>query len=214
MAKPLLVIGNKTYSSWSLRGWLALKLAEIEFHEMVLPLDTPTFTEEIGRLSPSRQVPALRFGDWVLHDSLAILEWAAEQDPRLWPADPKHRAVARAVTAEMHSGFAALRQACPMNLRRAPNPIDLDGEARNDAQRVAQIWQDGLEARGGPFLFGSEPGGADSFYAPMATRFHTYGLPAGPTATRYVETIMNWALMQSWIEDARAETAVLAREER
>lgn len=209
MISPILVIGNKTYSSWSLRGWLALKLADLDFQELMLFLDTPSFHEQIQTLSPTRQVPVLRLpGGPVVADSLAILEWAAEQKPSLWPADPDSRAEARAISAEMHSGFMALRQRCPMNLKRTPGAIDLDESTKADIARVRAIWEGCLSRFGGPFLFGKEPSGADVMYAPVATRFYSYALDAGD-ARGYIDTVYGWAPFKAWLAEALEEDAEL-----
>jgi glutathione S-transferase len=196
MADLTLIIGNKNYSSWSLRPWLAAKAAGIPFKEVVITLDRPDTKELIARYSPSGRVPVLRHGDLTVWDSLAISEYLAETFPeaKLWPADPTQRARARAVSAEMHSGFTALRNAMPMNIRerRAVTPT---ADVQADIDRVCQIWREcrGQVARGaGPFLFGTFSI-ADAMYAPVATRFRTYGVKTDEVCTAYQEALLKSA---------------------
>jgi len=206
MAPLTLVIGSKNRSSWSLRPWLALKEAGIPFREVVVALDRPDTAEVIARWSPSRRVPALHHGELVIWDSLAIVEYAAELYPdRLWPLDRAARARARAVSAEMHAGFAPLRTFCPQDLHsRAPGPGDGPGVAA-DIARIHEIWTDCLARSGGPFLFGAFCA-ADAFYAPVLGRFRTYGKSLPPTLAPYAERV--WALpgMQEWLAAAATET--------
>jgi glutathione S-transferase len=217
MNRPTLIIGNRNYSSWSLRAWLVLEAAGVDFDEVVVPLGTPDTEREILSWSPSGRVPAYRDGEIVLWDSLAICEHLAETHPgaALWPADPVARAAARSVTAEMHSGFVPLRKHMPMNLR-ASYPGEGRGEGvEEDISRITAIW---LECRsifgaGGEFLFG-DFGIADAFFAPIVSRFRTYGieLPAG--AGEYMESL--WALpaMQEWAQKAKEETWSVDRYDR
>lgn len=203
----LLVIGNRNYSSWSLRGWLAVKHSGLEFEEIVIPLSQPTTQEEIRRHSPSGRVPVLRDGDVTVWDSLAIAEYVAEKAPeaRLWPEDPRVRAVARSVVAEMHSGFLALRKHMPMNIRlRREKPMT--AEVEQDVARIIALWADCRTrfGRGGPFLFGQHTL-ADAFYAPIATRFVTYGVKLEGGALEYQRTILGTPAMQEWMDKARKE---------
>ena len=175
-----LVIGNKNYSSWSFRPWLAMKVARIPFEETVIPLDTPDFKSRITALSGAGKVPVLIDGDTCVWESLAILEYLAEKFPEagLWPQDAQARAHARAISAEMHAGFQPLRRQLPMNMRRPVKPQRLEADAETDVQRIEAIWSH-CRARfgqgGGPFLHGAF-GAADAMYAPVVSRFHTYGV--------------------------------------
>ena len=209
MARSLLVVGNKNYSSWSLRPWLALRVAGVDFEEVRIPLyrdDTPA---AIARWSPAGKVPVLRHGDVTVWESLAICEYAAEvlaPGAGLWPAEPAARAHARAIAAEMHAGFGALREALPMNLR-ARVRLPLSPAVRADVERVVAIWED-CRARfgaGGPFLFGAF-GIADAMYAPVATRFDSYGVSLPPVARSYADALRALAPMREWTEAGVAET--------
>ena len=208
-----LVIGNKNYSSWSLRPWLAMRHAGLDFEEVVVPLDQPETRERLLQESPSGLVPVLREDDLVVWDTLAICERTAELAPAagLWPRDAAARAVARSVAAEMHSGFFALRSECPMNIRRrsayAPSPA-----VEKDVARITTVWHD-CRARfgsGGPFLFGAFTN-ADAMYAPVCTRFRTYGLPEDDVAKAYIDAVHAHPAMRDWIEAAREEEWIIAR---
>lgn len=207
-----LVIGNQRYSSWSLRPWLALAHHEVPFEEVVIPLYGPGSKEAILRHSPAGKVPVLRDGDLTVWDTLAILEYLAERFPEwaLWPHDPARRALARSVSAEMHSGFAALRDALPMDvLAREPDrPRNPATEA--DIARITAIWRQCREASAadGPFLFGAF-GAADCMYAPVVFRFDRYGVKLDPACRTYVDTMLALPAMQRWVEAARAEPWVL-----
>jgi glutathione S-transferase len=194
----LLVIGNKNYSSWSLRPWLAMKVLGLAFDEVRIPLYRPGSRDEILRYSPAGRVPILRDGATVVWDSLAILEYLAEQHPKLWPADAAQRAKARAVAAEMHSGFAALRQHMSMNTRKRYPGKGRTPEALADVERINAIWSD---ARG-PFLFG-DFSAADAMYAPVVLRFRTYGVDA--RNARYMDAMLALPAMREWIEAAERE---------
>lgn len=211
-----LVIGNKNYSSWSLRPWLLLKHAGIGFKEIRIPLDTERFSAEIGAHSPSRKVPVLKRGDLRVWESLAICEYVAEQFPhsRAWPDDAAARALARAVSLEMHAGFAALRAALPMNCRRRVEGFEPPPHARHDIHRVGEIWRQCLarENRDGPWLFGRFSI-ADAMYAPVALRFAGYGVTLGPVEDAYVERVLAHAAVAEWVEAAGREPEVIAREE-
>lgn len=207
-----LVIGNKNYSSWSLRAWLALKQLDIAFSEVRIPLDTHTWQREIGRHSPSRKVPVLKHGEHVVWESLAICEYASEQlgKGRGWPQSIEARAAARSVSAEMHSGFAALRDALPMNCRRRVSGFHAPEEAAKDIRRIRQIWRWCRENWGGngEFLFG-EFCIADAMYAPVVSRFRTYGVRMGPVEKAYMDTIQSLDAMQEWLEAAATESEVI-----
>lgn len=202
-----LVIGNKNYSSWSMRAALAAALSGAPVREVLVPLDQPDTRASILAYSPSGRVPALIDGDVGIWDSLAICEYLAERFPQagLWPEAPAARAVARAVTAEMHSGFEALRRDCSMDLRRRGRKPRGDAW-RAEAQRIVLLWNDCLErfGKGEGFLFG-RPCIADCFYAPVVSRFVTYGLPAEGAAKEYIEHIQGWELYRAWADAAAGE---------
>lgn len=211
-------IGDKNYSSWSMRPWLALRWAGIAFAERAIVLG-PRYgrpNPEILAVSPSGRVPALVLADATqIWDSLAICEWAAETAPDagLWPQDRTARAVARAATAEMHSGFAALRQTYPMNLRRKATPPRADvSAAAADVARIEALWGD-LRTRfgaGGPYLFGARPGIVDAFFTPVATRFRTYGVRLSGAAEDYAQALLANPDFRDWDAAAHAETTTIA----
>lgn len=208
MTQPIFYLGNKNYSSWSLRPWLALTWGNISFEERIVQLGGPGYGKSasaaILAVSPTGCVPVLHLGDWVIHDSLAICEWAAEQTPSLWPVDASERAFARSISAEMHAGFSALRTSCPMNLRLRTTARDWNEETRSDIARVQAIWKS-LRTRyasRGPWLFGS-PTIADAMYAPICTRFRSYGVELEPLCQSYCETLFADPAFRSW------ETAAL-----
>jgi glutathione S-transferase len=210
-----LVIGNRNYSSWSMRPWIALRATNIAFEEVFIPLYTGAADKEkILSFSRSGKVPVLVDGDVTVWDSLAIIEYAAERFPeaRLWPEDRASRAHARSISAEMHSGFAALRNECGMNLHRPVKPVELSDEARNNIARVEQIWAECRERYGkvGPFLFGAFSG-ADAMYAPVVHRFRTYAVEVAPEAKAYMETMMALPAFQEWTRAGLAETIVIER---
>jgi glutathione S-transferase len=203
----LLVMGNKNYSSWSLRPWILLKHLELAFTERVLPLDTPEFARDIAAVSPTRRVPILQHGSLQVWDSLAICEYAAELAGRGWPKTRDARAIARAACAEMHSGFSILRSQWPMNARAtgrrtAPNP-----ERSAEISRVEKLW-DECRSRfgaGGPWLFG-EYGVADAMYAPVVLRLRTYGANVRETTAEYMATVLADPHMRDWLAAAAAES--------
>jgi glutathione S-transferase len=210
-----LVIGNKNWSSWSLRPWLAMKRFGLPFEEICVRLRSDDTRAQILQYSPSGKIPALQDGSLVVWDSLAILEYLADRHTELpfWPRDAKARAIARSVSAEMHSGFQALRQSCPMDMLAVKPADELPEDVRLNAQRVIAIWKECRNAFGtrGPFLF-SEFSVADAMYAPVASRFRTYfrelqSLGDDGTAARYVETIFAMPEIDEWIEGARLEAA-------
>ena len=208
MSQTTLIIGNRNYSSWSLRAWLALEATGQEYDEVVIPLNRPETTTEILRWSPTSRVPALRIGDIVLWDSLAICEHLAETHPDagLWPAEPVARAAARSVVAEMHSGFVALRKHMPMNLRASYPGGDHEPGVDEDIARITAIWEECRKSHGadGDLLFG-EFTIADAFYAPVVSRFLTYGVSPGGIAGRYMEAVWALSAMRDWAEKARTE---------
>jgi glutathione S-transferase len=212
MATWTLYHGNKNYSSWSLRGWLAVKQTGVEFDEELFDLSAPDVRPAIRRHSPSGKVPALKHGDLVLWDSLAIAEYLAEQfpDAGLWPADATARAVARAVSAEMHSSFFDLRREMPMNLRREAPGKGMTPGVQADIDRVTTIWRECRErfGSGGDFLFGPWCI-ADAFYAPVVGRFRTYGVQLDDTCRAYAAAVWAWPAMAEWCAGARGEMMVI-----
>lgn len=193
MAEFVLYHGNKNYSSWSMRAWLALRLSAAEFVEVGFHLGQPDVRERIREVSPTGRVPALHRGDLVIWDSLAICEYLAERfpDAGLWPADRAARAVARSISAEMHSGFPALRARMPFNVRRASPGKGRTAEVLKEIGRIQQIWRDcraGEAASDGPFLFGAI-GIADVMFAPVVSRFRTYAVELDASSTAYADAI-------------------------
>ena len=190
MAQPHLVVGNKNYSSWSFRPWLAMKATGIDFTEEVVPLSTPDTKARITEHSRAGRVPVLKHDGIVVWESLAIIEYLAERFPaaRLWPADPQARALARSIAHEMHAGFQALRSSCPMNMRRPRRRLDISAAASEDVRRIDEMWQDCRATYGdaGPFLFGAFSA-ADAMYAPVVNRFDVYDLPVSRPARAYME---------------------------
>jgi glutathione S-transferase len=209
-----LFLGNKNYSSWSMRPWIALKVAGIEFEEEVVPFDFENGNPEFRRFSPTMKVPVLQDDGLTVWDSLAILEYVADRFPEkaLWPADQAGRARARSISAEMHAGFPALRAACPMNMRRAPETLPVSAEVKADVARVVTIWSECLDRSGGPFLFGGFTI-ADAMYAPVVSRFETYGLSKDPAAARYIEAMTGLGAWKEWREAALQEPWTVAVDE-
>jgi glutathione S-transferase len=208
-----LVIGNKNYSSWSMRAWVALRANDIDFEEVFIPLYTGEEDKKrILAFTPAGKVPALVDGDVTIWDSLAVLEYVAERFPQagLWPEDRARRAHARSISAEMHSGFPALRNECGMNLHRPVRAIKLSDDARANIARVQQIWVDCREryAKLGPYLFGSF-GAADAIFAPVVHRFRTYAIAVGPEVQAYMETMMALPAFQEWTRLALVETIII-----
>jgi glutathione S-transferase len=208
-----LIIGNKNYSSWSLRAWLALAQAGVAFDEIRIPLSRPESKREILRYSPSGKVPCLIDDGLTVFDSLAICEYVNERhaDGRLWPRDPATRARARAVASEMHSGFAALRTHMSMDIRaswpdKGAAAQRLDDVAA-DIARIQAVWAECLAA-GGPLLFGGFSI-ADAFYAPVVTRFATYGVALPPQLAAYSDRILDLPAMQQWVAAARNEAETI-----
>jgi glutathione S-transferase len=209
MPAPALYIGNKNYSSWSMRPWLALKWGGLAFSEHIIPLGGEGYGRSeiaaVRAVSPSGRVPALHLGDVVIHESLAICEWAAEQAPSLWPADPLVRAEARAIASEMHAGFFAVRRDMSMNVRRrlrvAP---DWPADTRTDLAQLFETWERLLRRHGGPFLFGARTI-ADAMFAPVATRLRTYAVAAPAQAQAYCNAIFADAAFQEWERAALEE---------
>jgi len=210
MPKPVLVIGNKNYSSWSLRPWIMLKHLGVDFDEVRIPLYVEGMKERILEYSPAGKVPVYIDGGAVVWESLAIMEYLAESYPGVWPADKEARAAARSVAAEMHAGFAALRDKMPHNARAVGREVTITPGVAKDVERVIEIWETSRRGygSGGPWLFG-EFSAADAMYAPVAFRFRTYGVtPSGP-AGEYMETVLADRHMQDWLRSSEQETEVL-----
>ena len=211
-----LVIGNKNYSSWSLRPWIALQQAGIAFKEVVIPLDQADTKASIAVRSPAGRVPVLIHNDLHIWDSLAILEYLAETfaDKNLWPRDARARARARAISAEMHSGFGAMRSAMPMNCRAQLPNLGVTPESTRDIARIVDIWTTCRTefGAGGNFLFGAFSI-ADAFFAPVTSRFITYAVKLPPAAAIYIDAVQKLPAMQAWNAAARAEPWVIADDE-
>ncbi|MCF8508845.1 MAG: glutathione S-transferase [Hyphomonadaceae bacterium] len=208
---PKLHIGDKNYSSWSMRPWLALRVGGIAFDEMMHALPEMGGKPAFGALSPNAKVPALDLGGGVvIAESLAICEWAAEQQPSLWPEDATARALARAASAIMHSGFPNLRNDAPMNIRRRSDASRMTADGLADAARVDALWREWLARSGGPFLFGRWSI-ADAMYAPVVTRFVTYAIPRSDVAQGYLDRMWAEPNFAAWVDGAEAETRQLPR---
>ena len=210
MSGLVLVVGNKNYSSWSLRPWLAMKLLGLEFEEQRVSLYVPGAKERLLGYSPAGKVPILIDRERRVWDSLAILEYLAESHPSLWPAAPAARAVARSISAEMHSGFGALRQHMSMNIRKRHPGKGRTPEALADVARIVAMWSDCRARFGaaGPFLFGAF-GAADAMYAPVVLRFRTYAVELAPPCRAYADAVLALPALGEWIEAAERETESL-----
>lgn len=216
MDKLTLVIANKAYSSWSLRPWLALKHVGAAFEEVVIPLRLPETAASIARWSPAGKVPVLRHGAVTVWESIAIIEYLAELFPEahLWPADPVARAYARTISAEMHAGFVPLRSNMTMNLRRRLPGRGRSAEVEKDIARITAMWRDCRARFGhsGAFLFGAFSN-ADAMYAPVVTRFETYGVDLDAECRAYADAVLGLPAMQAWYADAAAEPWTIAEYE-
>jgi glutathione S-transferase len=214
MAPLTLIIGNKNYSPWSLRPWLLMKHVGLEFQELLIPLDTPETREQIDRYAPSGRVPVLRQGTLCVWDSLAICEYVAELSGSGWPRAREVRAVARAVCAEVHSGFSTLRSLWPMNARARNRRTAVTAALEADIERIDELWNDcrGRFGGGGPWLFG-EYSVADAMYAPMVLRFNTYAARISQTARWYMATVLEDAPLQEWLQAAKQEPWTIAADE-
>lgn len=210
MSAPRLHIGDKNYSSWSMRPWLALRHGGVEFEEVMHALPEMGGKPMFAAISPTARVPALEVDGVTIAESLAICEWAAEQAPKLWPKDKTTRALARSAATIMHSGFAALRTDAPMNIRRRTDASRMTPDGLADAGKMDSFWRDWLKRSGGPFLFG-EYSIADAMYAPAVTRFVTYAIPRSAEAERYIQTMVAEPHMAAWIAAAETETRALPR---
>jgi glutathione S-transferase len=210
MSELLLTIGNKNYSSWSLRPWLLLKHVGLPFEERLIPLDTAEFARDIATLSPTRRVPVLQHQALRIWDSLAICEYVCELAGRGWPTSREARAVARSACAEMHAGFSILRSQWPMNARALGRRTAANPERDADIRRIEELWADCRHRFGaaGPWLFG-EYSVADAMYAPVVLRLRTYGALLRPESSTYVETVLADDHMREWLAAAAAESWII-----
>ncbi|MFT4769589.1 MAG: glutathione S-transferase [Glaciecola sp.] len=210
-----LVCGNRNYSSWSLRAWLCLRKAGLNSEVVVLPMDTPEFEARIAEYSPTRRVPVLWIGDELIWDSLAIAETVNERfaNASLWPEDPVLRALGRAMAAEMHSGFAALRHALPMNCRATARPVVIEDEVQVDIQRISELWSAAMERSGSDGWLLGDFSIADAMFAPVAVRFKAYVLDLPEHTQAYVDYWLADPDLQAWMSLARQESWIIEHEE-
>lgn len=212
---PTLIIGNKCYSSWSLRPWLLMRQLGADFDEVVIPLDTPQSKAEMLKYSAAGRVPVLVDGDITVWESIAIMEYVGEAwDLPVWPESLAARTHARAIVAEMHAGFTALRSACPMNLGKKYAARDRGADLARDVTRIEEIFRAARQKYGenGPFLFGTFSA-ADAMYAPVVTRLDTYNLPVASDTRRYMDNILNLPAYKAWLTAALAEPWVVDQDE-
>ena len=215
-----LLIGNKCYSSWSLRAWLLMRAKGLPFEEVMVPLDQPGFKEAIFRHAPGSggTVPTLVDGPLAVWETLAIAEYLHEKHPHhgIWPRDPAARAHARAIASEMHGGFFALRSACPMNLGKRFAARDRGEGVARDVARISTIWREARERfgvkAGGAFLFGAFSA-ADAMFAPIATRLETYSIPVDPVSASYMRAILDLPAYRDWLAAALSEPWIVDQEE-
>jgi glutathione S-transferase len=216
MSKPTLVIGNKNYSSWSLRPFMALAMADIDFDEKFVKFGEPAFGRAVRRISSAGQVPILLHNKLTIWDSLAIMEYLAETwpDRNLWPKNKAARAMARSVSAEMHAGYRHLRNACPMNLRRPVKSIAVSDEVRKDVARIEAVWRQCRAAfgKGGPFLFGKF-GIADAMFAPVVTRLDTFDFKVADDTQHYMNAVLATPAFHEWKAGALKEKWIVAEDE-
>lgn len=210
-----LVCGNRNYSSWSLRAWLCLRKAGLDPDVVVLPMDTPEFAARISEYSPTRRVPVLQIGEEWVWDSLAIAETVNERfaSYRLWPEDPRDRALGRSMAAEMHSGFEALRHALPMNCRARQRTVVVSKDVQADIHRVCELWSQAKAQSGSDTWLLGDFSIADAMFAPVALRFSAYAVELPPLAQQYVHHCLSDADLQTWVALAKEETWVIEHEE-
>ena len=203
-----LIIANKAYSSWSLRPWILLAHFKIPFEEVVIPMDRPETRAEMLKYAPTGKCPSLHDGKIAVWESLAIMDYVAEEFPEkaIWPKAKAARAQARSLSAEMHAGFSALRQTCPTNFRRKPKAIPLTDAVSADIARIEAAWARARETFGkaGPFLFGRFSA-ADAMFAPVVNRFHAYDIPVAETTRAYMDAVMALPAWKAWIAGGEAE---------
>ncbi len=209
-----LFIGNKNYSSWSFRSWIAMKAKGIEFEEILIPFDDAGGNPKFKEFSPTGKVPTLVDVDLTIWESLAILEYLHDRFPEkgFWPKDQKARALARSVANEMHGGFFGIRNECPMNLRREVRAIEVSDAVRKDVSRIETIWSDCLKTFGGPFLFG-EFSNADAMFAPVVNRLEKYALSSHPAVLAYTAAMKSHPAWKEWEAAALKETWVVPADE-
>lgn len=214
MSNMTLIIGNKNYSSWSLRAWLYLTINAIDFDEIRLPLDTDEFKKRIGDYSPTGRVPVLHDGDIRVWDSLAIIEYIERtQSTHIgWPKETAMKAIALSMVMEMHAGFMALRAHYPMNCRKTPFPAPLRGDVQKDLTRLDELWRSCLERSDGPALFG-EMSIADVYFAPVVFRLRTYQLPMSKPCQDYIQWMLDQPAMRAWAEAGIQETEIVVADE-
>ena len=218
MAKPLLLVGNQNYSSWSLRPYMALAMAGIDFDKQMIRLLVPGFKAKLAKYNAAGKLPLLIHNGNTIWDTLAIIEYAAETwpDKNIWPKNKKARAMARSVSAEMHSGFFAIRNACPMNLRRPIKlpPGGISAAVRADVDRLEALWAQcrKLHGKGGPFLFGKFSA-ADAMFTPVATRLHTFAIPVKSATRAYMDALFATKAFVQWKAEAALEPWVIAEDE-
>jgi glutathione S-transferase len=201
-----LVTANRNYSSWSLRPWVLMRALDIAFEDRIEPFTRPVNWQAFRAFSPTGQVPALIDGDTTVWDSLGITLYLADRHAGVWPQDPAARAFAQCVVTEMHGGFSALRNRCTMNVGVRASMADIPDDLARDIARITEIFSEGLDRFGGPWLAGAAFTAADAFYAPVAFRIRTYGLDVGPKGAQWVETILAHPAMLEWERAALAET--------
>lgn len=218
MSDLTLYIGNKNYSTWSLRPWLAMTVAGIDFKEILIPLFDEAWPAAIAAVSPTKKVPVLHVatenGPLIIPETLAILEFAAELEPELWPEDPDGRAIARAACSEMHAGFTALRTHMPMNIRKDLSGKGMGDGVAQDIERVTQVWRECRSrfGQGGPFLFGAFCN-ADAMFAPVVSRLTTYAPALPDDAKEYMAAVQGLPAMQAWTEAAKVEPWTVMEDE-
>ena len=210
----ILYVGNKNYSSWSFRPWIALEGRSIPFTDVVVPFDFPAGNPGLKAVSPTGKVPALKQGDFVVAESLAIIEYVNElfPDAGLWPKDMQARAIARSVSMEMATGFRGIRNACPMNFRRPIKAIAMTDDIATDVRRIETIFAENLKTYGGPFLFG-EFSAADAMYAPVINRLEAYAIPVSDTTKSYMASMKALPAWKKWEIAALAETWIVPEDE-
>ncbi len=218
MSKPVLVIGNKNYSSWSFRPYMALTMAGIAFDEKLIRFGEPRFSREVRKVSKAGHVPVLLHKGLTIWDSLAIIEYAAETWPakNIWPKSAAARAVARSVSAEIHSGFQNLRDACPMNLRRPVRPLKagFSDKVLKDVERLEALWAQcrKVHGKGGPFLFGKFSG-ADAMYTPAVCRLESYAIPVGKDTRAYMDAVFATPAFKAWKAGGLKEPWIVPEDE-
>lgn len=214
MSELVLYIGNKNYSSWSFRPWFAMRSLGIDFKEELVPFDMAAGNPAFSEFSPTNKVPVLQHGGHTIWESLAILEYLNDlfYEIHVWPHEHDRRAHARSISCEMLSGYAALRNECPMNMRREPAALEISDAAKKDVARIEEIWRHCLETYGGPFLFGKFTA-ADAMFAPVVNRFEIYKLTEDPVALSYMDHMKAQSAWQEWEAAGRSEEWIVHEDE-